>query len=159
LKNGGFSRIQKKAEKFILREIRREIVIRHVERETKQFLPPFLLLLLLLLPRETTSNPLCVRNAVTHATLGRVDQGPNRHGYCTQPLPSHRQGHERNLPSLAVEPQLQGTQGKGRLMRVCGLRRLASPTVEGVRRAPGLGSSHIAHVGSEFCCLFIFVSY
>ena len=31
-------------------------------------------------------------------------------------------------------------KGKGRLMRVGGLRRLASPTIEGVRRAPRCGS-------------------
>ena len=37
---------------------------------------------------------------------GAGAQGPNRHEYCTQPLPSRRQGHERNLPSLAAEPQL-----------------------------------------------------
>ena len=34
----------------------------------------------------------------------------------------------------------RGPKGKGRLMRVCGLRRLASPTIEGVRRAPRRGS-------------------
>ena len=37
---------------------------------------------------------------------GAGAQGPNRHEYCTQPLPSRRQGHERNLPSLAAEPLL-----------------------------------------------------
>ena len=37
---------------------------------------------------------------------GAGDQGTNRHGSCTQPLPSRRQGLERDLPSLAVEPQL-----------------------------------------------------
>ena len=37
---------------------------------------------------------------------GAGAQGPNRHGYCTQPFPSRRQGLERNLPSLAAEPQL-----------------------------------------------------
>ena len=37
---------------------------------------------------------------------GAGAQGPNRHGSCTQPLPSRRQGLERNLPSLAAEPQL-----------------------------------------------------
>ena len=26
--------------------------------------------------------------AVTHPTMGWMAQGPNRHGYCTQPLPS-----------------------------------------------------------------------
>jgi hypothetical protein len=37
---------------------------------------------------------------------GAGAQGPNRHGSCTQPLPSRRQGLERDLPSLAAEPQL-----------------------------------------------------
>ena len=37
---------------------------------------------------------------------GTGAQGPNRHGSCTQPLPSRRQGLERDLPSLAAEPQL-----------------------------------------------------
>ena len=37
---------------------------------------------------------------------GAGAQGPNRHGSCTQPLPSRRQGLERDLPSLAVESQL-----------------------------------------------------
>ena len=59
---------------------------------------------------EVTPSPLCVRNAVTHATLGWVAQGPNRHGYCTQPLPSRRQDHERFwtleglLSSILVRP-------------------------------------------------------
>ena len=43
---------------------------------------------------------------MTRATLGLAAQGPNRHGSCTQPLPSRRQGLERDLPSLAAEPQL-----------------------------------------------------
>ena len=37
---------------------------------------------------------------------GAGAQGSNQHGYCTQPLPSRRQGLERDLPSLAAEPQL-----------------------------------------------------
>jgi len=45
----------------------------------------------------------CVCVYVCH---GVGAQGPNRHGYCTQPLPSRRQGHERNLPSLAAELQM-----------------------------------------------------
>ena len=42
-------------------------------------------------------------------------------------------------PSLQYRHR-QGTQGKGRLKRVCGLRRLESPTIERVRRAPARGS-------------------
>ena len=34
----------------------------------------------------------------------------------------------------------RGPKGKGRLKRVCGLRRLESPTIERVRRAPARGS-------------------
>ena len=37
---------------------------------------------------------------------GAGAQGPNRHGSCTQPRSSRRQGLERDLPSLAAEPQL-----------------------------------------------------
>ena len=43
---------------------------------------------------------------MTRATLGRAAQGPNRHDSCTHQPTSRRQGHERNLPSLAAEPQL-----------------------------------------------------
>ena len=41
-------------------------------------------------------------------------------------------------PSLQYRHR-QETQGKGRLMRVCGLRRLESPAIERVRRAPARG--------------------
>ena len=44
------------------------------------------------------------RRVTCHPGAGA--QGPNRHGSCTQPLPSRRQGLERDLPSLAAEPQL-----------------------------------------------------
>ena len=31
-------------------------------------------------------------------------QGPDRRDFCTQQLTSRRQGHDRNLPPLTMEP-------------------------------------------------------
>ena len=46
-----------------------------------------------------------------------------------------------HLPRQAFNTDTdRGPKGKGRLMRVCGLRRLESPTIERVRRAPARGS-------------------
>ena len=46
-----------------------------------------------------------------------------------------------HLPRQAFNADTdRGPKGKGRLMRVWGLKRLASPTIEGVRRAPRRGS-------------------
>ena len=50
------------------------------------------------------------------------------------------------IPSSDID---RGPRGKGRLMRVCGLRRLASPTIEGVRRAPRRGSGVATHRGQR----------
>ena len=46
-----------------------------------------------------------------------------------------------HLPRQAFNTDTdRGPKGKGRLKRVCGLRRLESPTIERVRRAPARGS-------------------
>ena len=46
-----------------------------------------------------------------------------------------------HLPHQAFNTDTdRGPKGKGRLMRVCGLRRLESPTIERVRRVPARGS-------------------
>ena len=72
---------------------------------------------------------------------------------------------ERSLQHLGTRFDLQrlptsdadrGPKGKGRLMRVCGLRRLASPTIEGVCRTPGrsLGVATIRVRRSTFPSVF-----
>ena len=56
---------------------------------------------------EVTPSPVCVRNAVSHATLGRVPRAPIGMDPAPNRFPRRPgQGLERNLPSLAAEAQL-----------------------------------------------------
>ena len=78
-----------------------------------------------------SETPLRLRNAVTHATLGRAAQGPNRHDPCTHQPTSRRQFHERYLPSLAVEPQLLPDSAESLVLNVN-----TSPTQVSTKPAP-----------------------
>ena len=85
---------------------------------------------------KTTSLSEGVGTSLQFGFVGRCDAHGHRLTRVRTPLP----------PSLPSQ-YLTGPKGKSRLMQVCGLRRLASPTIERVRRAPKHGSPLLGALG------------